>query len=898
MKIFLVFLFALFSISLASGQIIPTSGHGSLAVSGEGQVFWTDAVEHPEGFYTLTGIVMSEGERYLALARFLPNGAPDCSFQNEGIAEFSIPIDWEYMAKIARTKEGKLLVLFNPAKADSALYLARFFEDGFRDPSFGENGILRVPLPHPARFLDMIIQEDGGILAAGFQVIFEEDMHTCMVLRLFPDGRVDHSFYYPSPCPASYSFHLMAMAPLPEGKTLLAMHVENELVVARIMPKGSMDESFGEEGRIRYPIEGFRPYDIIVLPDASWIVAGGGYPAPAGCPIAIKCLADGRPDPDFGDNGIVCISDAQEIAASVLLLPNGKWMTAGMTRGDDQIGYFAVRRFLADGTPDPAFGSNGLSIPRFEKDYYQGSAMFLKLLRDGDILAGGTINFKGALARLDSHGKGVSSFGKEGMVVSLWGGRNPVDMDCYKVLSLGDGSLVAAGAARKPFDSEMLYIRLESSGALDSNFARNSFNLPNPITGVDAVLQADGKLVVGGRRRTMSGLDFVACRLNPDGSLDTSFASNGFIALDQGPFDFLGAIALQKDGKILLAGDTQHPETYDRELALYRLMPSGDLDPTFGINGLIVLRHFPSGLFAGMTLQHDEKILLLDSCPPFGFDLIRLMPNGAFDHSFGADGLVHGLFPGGPVSIQSLQGATAPGGQILIAGQMGELAYLFRYDYNGAPDISFGNNGITTLPLPELFRKMSVLPDGNILLAGSGQSGAAPHHYFFVARLLPNGIPDPSFGEYGIAIVPLTGLSELSSLLALEDGAIILGGKGFADDYDKHMGIVLVRLLSELNAGHICPKHIFPFLNVYPYPIQTHEWVLKYDIPATANVMVSLLHPDGSELALLLDLCRPEGFHEEILQLPPGLPEGHYLLQTRTEEAEARIRVFYRPLVD
>jgi uncharacterized delta-60 repeat protein len=898
MKIFLVFLFALVGISLASGQIIPTSGHGSLAVEGEGQVFWTDAVVHPEGFYTLTGIVMSEGRRYLALARFLADGAPDCSFQNEGIAEFSIPIDWEYMAKIARTKEGKLLVLFNPAKADSALYLARFSEDGFRDPSFGENGILRVPLPHPARFLDMILQEDGGILAAGFQVIFEEDMHTCMVLRLFPDGRVDRSFYYPSPCPASYSFHLMAMAPLPEGKTLLAMHVENELVVARIMPKGAMDESFGEEGRIKYPIEGFRPYDIIVLPDASWIIAGGGYPAPAGCPIAIKCLPDGRPDPAFGDDGIVCISDAQEIAASALLLPNGKWMTAGMTRGDDQIGYFAVRRFLANGTPDPAFGNNGLSIPRFEKDYYQGSAMFLKLLRNGEILAGGTINFKGALTRLDKRGNGLSAFGKEGMVVSVWGGRNPVDMDCYKVLSRGDGSLVAAGAARKPFDSEMLYIRLESSGALDSNFARHSFNLSNPITGIDAVLQADGKLVVGGRRRTQRGLDFIACRLNPDGSLDTSFASNGFIALDKSPFDFLGAIALQKDGKILLAGDTQNEDTYDRELAVYRLLPNGQLDVSFGKNGLHLLQHFPSGQFAGMTLQDDGKILLLDSCPPFGFDLIRLSPDGAFDPSFGDKGLVHGLFPSGPAFIQSLQSATSPGGHILIAGQLGPKAGLFRYLENGAPDLSFGKNGFIMLPLPETFRKIAVLPDGKILLAGSGQADAAPHHFFFVARFLADGIPDPSFGENGVAIAPLPGLSELSSLLALEDGAVILGGKGLADNSDNHMGIVLVRLLSELNAGHICPKHIFPFLNVYPYPIQTHELVLKYDIPATANVMVSLLHPDGSELALLLDLCRPEGFHEEILQLPPGLPQGNYLLQTRTEEAEARIRVFYRPLVD
>lgn len=863
---------------------------------GEGQVFWTDAVAHPEGFFTVAGVVLSKGVHYLALARFLPDGNPDCSFQDEGISYLSIPADWEYLIKIARTDEGRLLVLFNPPQVENAIFLARFTEDGFLDPSFGEEGIARVPTSEPARFMDMLLQEDGKIVVAGFEEQAGTDMHTCSVHRLLPDGSLDKSFRHTSPPPSPHSFHLMALGALPEGKTLLAVYCEGALAVGRLMPDGGADPAFGEDGRAMYPLEGFRPYDVQVFPDASWLVLGSGSGTAHGWPLALKCRPDGSPDPGFGKEGILYIPDRFELAASGLILPDGRLLTAGVAQGEDGLNNFALSLFLPDGRPDMTFGKGGRMKPAFEENLHLGSAMFAKALPDGKMLAGGMANFKGALACFDAGGRLVESFGKGGMTMTLKGGKNPLDVDCYKLLMRQDGGLIAAGTVIKPFDSEVLAVKVQSDGALDT-VGTAAIRLPHPVTGVDAVLQPDGKLVVGGRVRTKNAngenIDFAATRLNADGSLDTSFADKGFITLDRGPFDILGGMALQPDGRILLAGDMENPETYERELVVYRLLPSGLIDSSFGKGGLCALRHSPDGGFAGVILQPDGKILLLDAHLPWGFDMIRLLANGRWDRSFGIDGVVNGSFPDSPYPLQSLMGAVTAGNHLLVAGQMERQFGIMKFERYGELDPGFGQNGMVQMELPETVWEMAVLPDGKILLAGSGCSDFAPYNYFFSQRLNPDGTPDLGFGEKGILITELPAFSYLSSLLVMEDGAVILGGRGYSSEHDDHSDMLLLRYLPTLDAGHLCPKHVFPFFDVFPYPIPPREFSLAYDIPVKSEIQITLHSMNGALLAELLNLCRMEGKHNETLAFPPGLPEGQYLLKIRTDDAESTIRIIH-----
>ncbi|MBK8491844.1 MAG: hypothetical protein IPL49_13390 [Saprospirales bacterium] len=909
MKQLLIVCLSLIVATSAWNQAIPIEGYGPLGGRGnaffsfelgEGQFIWTDAVVHPEGFFTLTGTVLSKGVHYLALARFLPNGTPDCSFQNEGLSELRIPVDWEYMVRIARTSAGRLLVLFNPPKSESALFLARFYEDGFLDTTFGEEGILRVPVPKPTHFLDMLLQEDDAILVAGFEENPETNTHTCRVIRLLSDGQIDPEFDPQPPPPSPHAFHLMSLASLPDGRIMLAALKDGKLIVGRLLPNGRQDLTFGEEACKYYPISGFRPYDLLQFPDSSWMVLGSGQASQKGWPIAVKGLPDGQLDTLFGDRGVLYAKEALEVAASGLVQPDGKWLFAGMGKVYGQTSYFIIRRFLEDGTPDQDFGAKGYVVPCFEEEYFQGSGIFLKAMPDGHLLTGGTVNFKGALASLDESGHLVKPFGKDGMAISVWGGSNPLNVECCKILTREDGSIIATGTVEKPFESEILSIRLESDGALDPTFSDRgytSIHLPNSIVGIDAVLQQDGKLIVGGRMRALQtqhhDLDFAACRLNPDGSLDTTFANHGLITFDRGPFDVLGALALQKDGKILLAGDMENPETLDRELVVYRLLPNGQPDTTFGIEGLCALRHFPSGTFSALMLQEDGKILLLDAHPPWGFDIVRLLSNGKFDRSFAIDGLFNGSFPDANTPLQSLLGIVTASNQILVMGQMGNQAGFIRLEQHGELDISFGENGLVQFTLPETAWEMTLLPTGQILLAGSGCADFAPYFYFFGARFSEEGQPDSGFGDNGVVFTELAGFSYLSSLLVLDDQTAILGGKGYTSESDTHTGILLVRYLSMLNAGHLCPAHEFPFMDVYPYPISPGVFSLDYDLPARSNIIVSLFTPEGKKVETLLDICRPEGAHSEWLEMPANLPSGSYLLQVQTEEVKTVIRIIF-----
>jgi uncharacterized delta-60 repeat protein len=888
-----------------SGKLLKGKGNNLFSFEeGEGQVFWTDAVVHPEGFFTVAGTVLTRGKHFLALARFHPDGNPDCSFQNEGISELRIPVDWEYLIRIERLKDGKLLVLFNPPQPGQALFLARFSEDGYPDPGFGQEGILKVPIPREVHFMDMLVGEDGSVVVAGFEENSQAGVHTCRVMRILPGGQIDETFTPQPPPPTPHAYHLIALARGVDEKIMLAAYINGQLGVARLLPNGKKDPDFGEGECQFFPISGFRPYDLQCFPDGSWLVLGGGLSGPEGYPIAVKGQADGQLDQLFGRQGVLYTNGGRKIAAAGILQADGRWTITGMGQCEDQTSEFFVSRYLADGTPDITFGQGGHVAPLFEAPCYQGSGMWLKSLPGGKTLAGGTVNFKGALTCLDSLGQPVQAFGHEGTTVSVWGGDNPLDVDCTKVLGGAGGSLIATGTLVKPFNSEFLAVRVESNGTLDTTFHQqglSSMKLPAPIAGIDAVIQADGKLILGGRmQRSKNGaydLDFAACRLNPDGSLDTSFANRGYIVLHQGPFDLLATVALQPDGKILLAGDSDNPKTHERELLIYRLLPSGFPDPDFGAGGMVALDHAPQGAFSTLLVQQDGKLLLLDEHPGSNFDLLRLLPDGRPDRSFGIDGLYQGAFPDHGASLQALLGAITSDDHILIAGQVDGRTHISRLKKYGEPDATFGVDGTIAHHLPPTISEMALLPDDRFLLAGSGLSEDGMHYCFFTASLMPDGLPDPAFGENGLVITELPAFSYLSSLLILEDGTIILGGKGYSSASDTHSDMVLIRYLPAFQAGHLCPKHEFPFIDVYPYPLESSSFELTYDLPEQNEVSVTLHELDGTELGLLLEICRPAGDHRETLQLPADLPSGRYVLKASTPEVEATLQFFYHPSV-
>lgn len=277
-------------------------------------------------------------------------------------------------------------------------------------------------------------------------------------------------------------------------------------------------------------------------------------------------------------------------------------------------------------------------------------------------------------------------------------------------------------------------------------------------------LQPDGKLLFAGnaRKSPSSPLMLAVWRFHSDGSPDTSFNETGraLPAMPAGKDSRAYTMVLQSDGRILVGGDqgtivTAPGASREGKPLLARFLPDGRPDPSFGPNsqGWFVLASETTGV-QSLGLQPDGKIL--SSITSSGTVVLRHHPNGTLDASFGGgqgavrlNGSVNGA---NPFAVQG-------DGKILIG--RGDLRfYITRLLPNGAADATFGTNGnvmaFTDIhPRNAYCRWLSPRPDGTILAAGPYSDETIPDTYatrtagFMLARLLPNGTWDESFGEPG-----------------------------------------------------------------------------------------------------------------------------------------------------
>src|SRR5207245_5340246 len=164
--------------------------------------------------------------------------------------------------------------------------------------------------------------------------------------------------------------------------------------------------------------------------------------------------------------------------------------------------------------------------------------------------------------------------------------------------------------------------RYNADGTLDPSFGGGGRVLTN-FAGRDEAsalaLQSDGKIVVAGFSGAGGRQDFAVARYNPDGSLDPSFGSGGRVLTDFGGDDEAAALALQSDGKIVVTGFS-FSDAGGSDIALARSNPDGTLDASFGSGGR-VLTDF--GLASGLVLQSAGRIVgagggALGSCAPAG----------------------------------------------------------------------------------------------------------------------------------------------------------------------------------------------------------------------------------------------------------------------------------------
>lgn len=395
-----------------------------------------------------------------------------------------------------------------------------------------------------------------------------------------------------------------------------------------------------------------------------------------------------------------------DVAQALAVQADGRIVVAGYSLGGsgaDEDFRFALARYRADGTLDPKFGAGG----KVTTDFGTGStAAAVALQQDGKIVvAGDTFNRPDAdfaLARYNANGTLDSSFGAGGKTTIPGPTADFVDAIALQP----DGKIVVAGSSGSPQqrDDGFALARLNADGTLDTSFGSGGtlttrFSESSDDFAWAVAVQPDGKVVAVGTDFVYSRespADFALARYSSSGALDPTFGSGGKVTTNFGATsDFANAAVLQPDGKIVAAGYTFLGRTGPSAFALARYTPDGELDPTFGVGGMVTTDLGPSSSVWSAALQPDGKIVAAGTGHG-GFALARYNTDGSLDTSFGSRGTVETAVGLGDSAMARGLGL-GPGGKVIAAGTTITCTYgdfvLARYTAVGSLDTSFGSNG-------------------------------------------------------------------------------------------------------------------------------------------------------------------------------------------------------------
>ncbi len=292
-------------------------------------------------------------------------------------------------------------------------------------------------------------------------------------------------------------------------------------------------------------------------------------------------------------------------------------------------------------------------------------------------------------------------------------------------------------------------------------------------------------------------------------------------------------------------------------------------------------------LTAGLV-QPDGKILVTGtfSNPVPNIFLVRFLPDGTLDNTFGTDGVVLKPFTGLNYRPNAL--ALQPDGKIVLCGNQGGINVLVgRLNPDGTKDLAFSEDGLVLINTGsgESGNAMALQSDGKVVIAGwNASSSSAVQADPMVMRLLPTGVLDSSFAGTGYVITNLPGANQLNALAIQSDGSYITAGYS-NNDY------LLIRYLSKLNVGLLAEPAIESELLVYPNPVRG-QVAFAYTLSTQSNVSVELFDMQGKRCqSFLLNENRPQGEQTEYLNFAKNLTPGVYTLRIEAGKGSRSVQV-------
>jgi uncharacterized delta-60 repeat protein len=404
---------------------------------------------------------------------------------------------------------------------------------------------------------------------------------------------------------------------------------------------GDPDPTFGTNGRLTIDLGGGdQATSLFLLPDGRMLMAGSGEANRE--LIGVRRLADGSPDPSYAtDGGFFADFGGVDFGYDAAQTPDGKLVLVGTSFSGPLTSIVVLRR-NADGSQDNTFNGNGRLIltPGDTND-----AHGVAVQSDGKIIIVGKVVRPGGakdavVIRLMPNGTPDATFDGDGTLFIDLGGTE----DARDVMVLPDGRIVVVGSTTASDDA--FAVRLTPTGAFDVPFNNGVSIVPGPGSGqAESVLrQPDGKLVLIGS----SNGAIVVNRIITSGSLDGGFGVAGTLRISVAGTDYGVAGVLQPDGTILLAGRTQGGS---QDMVVARIQPGGTLDTTFGIGGIRTIDLGGTDSAGAIALRPDGRIVVAGSGGPAGdIAVARLdgdgQPAGTTPGGGGAGGAPGGPAPG------------------------------------------------------------------------------------------------------------------------------------------------------------------------------------------------------------------------------------------------------------
>ncbi|MFN5356181.1 MAG: T9SS type A sorting domain-containing protein [Bacteroidota bacterium] len=335
----------------------------------------------------------------------------------------------------------------------------------------------------------------------------------------------------------------------------------SDMVIGRLKTDGSLDTTFANNGIYNLSSTGgsIFGYDMKIQPDGKIVVCGGYSVTAANTDfIVVRLNADGTPDTNFGGGdgiSIVQVGSSEDYAYDIELLPNGNILLAGAS-----------------------------SVPGFT--YKRGVVM--RMLPDGTL---------------------DNTFGTGGYALLQLGANTEDSFKCMSVLA--SGKIIAAGYSYINNNENLLVAGFNPNGTLDTNFAVNGIYSGTNINQAFDMAVDGNAVYLSGRISNSGGYDLGLSCLDTTGTLNTSFGSGGTVLANYNPIDAALGITIQPDGKIICVGTSGQGGFGNRDMFITRYLPTGVIDLTFATGGYTIIPVTANFEEANcVALQADGKIML------------------------------------------------------------------------------------------------------------------------------------------------------------------------------------------------------------------------------------------------------------------------------------------------